>query len=175
MRFNLQMILCLLALLSVICPSHGEENSASKLTASQVLKDQFDLSGDKKCATKASKIAEYLGSDREGAGAVVYFDHKSEGQQGLLSSVIASYSEDNKLLGIVDVAQDGDQCPGTYELIKVWVESCSAVRQRSYPAYQAKATFSGGVELFEKNRENHLYLMPLPISGCLTVEKVLLW
>lgn len=121
------------------------------------------------CLSRVNNLSNFVIAGGEFAGVTYYAPRKPAANA--YSLTLGTQTAEGSQLGFVTLAPTRPACSGSYELVRVWANTCVQVARNVFPDYQYRNDLPGGVALLELNPDEHLYVMPTPGGGCVSVQK----
>jgi|GEM_PF-5241240 len=124
------------------------------------------------CMDRVDDVSRYIVRDGEHASMMYFAD--TDPEKKMLSLMIGRGSDNDNYLATIDFSQN-ETCSATYEITKLWSNSCTDVVASAFPEYRRRGGMPGGFELYERSANLHVAVSALADSGCLTVQKELIF
>lgn len=121
-----------------------------------------------KCLQRVHNLSQFLMAGGQSSGLIHYSPEKPGSH--LFAATLGQQGPVGVHLGMMNMAQDAT-CSASYEIVKVWANTCPQVVQSAYPAYQLKTELAGGTAVLELNPDEQVYAMATPGNGCVTIQK----
>ena len=166
------MVACVLAGWLVLVVTGTTYIYAKPNQAQHELTQAFAELGVQHCMDRVDDIARHIVNDGEHASMVYYADANPETK--MMSLMVGRGGENDNYLATIDFSQN-TSCSATYEITKLWSDSCDKVARVAYPDYVLRGAMPGGFQLFESNANLHVALSSLTPDGCLSIQKEMIF
>jgi hypothetical protein len=146
----------------------AKNDSKAPEVVNQVLVEAKQKGVNEACMKRVNNMSTFLIGGSQ-YSSMTYAAPKDAGEN-LFSAAIGHKGQDGTYLGLMDVSPT-DNCSASYEIIKVWANNCQQVATSTFPQYKLKGQMASGTWVFELDANKHIFAMPSPGQGCVTIEK----
>jgi len=144
------------------------KTDASRLDLTKAFVDM----GIEHCMDRVDDVSRHIVPDGDHA-SMMYFA-ETDPEKKMLSLLIGRASDNDNYLATLDFSQN-ESCSATYEITKLWSNNCVEVISSAFPGYSLRGEMPGGFKLYERTANLHVAVSDLTDSGCLTVQKELIF
>lgn len=150
-----------------ISSTYLQADTDVSMSKSELSKAFVDL-GIEHCMDRVDDVSRHIVNDGNHASMVYFAETDPERQ--MLSLMVGRGGDNDNYLATIDFSQN-EKCSATYEITRLWSNSCGDVVKTAFSDYSLRGAMPGGFEVYERNSNLHVAVSSLADNGCLSVQK----